>query len=155
MSLPVLNLPPNSAIKIEERDGVLRIFDPLRRKWLVCTPEEWVRQNFTSFLIQTCGYPAELMANEVALKHNGLSRRCDTVVFSRTLQPLVIVEYKAPEVTITPKVFDQIARYNLVMGAKILIVSNGMKHYCCESVSQTNSYNFLKEIPPYNQIETC
>jgi hypothetical protein len=99
------------------------------------------------------GYPEGLMANEVSLKFNNTRRRCDTVLFTRgDVRPLAIVEYKAPEIEITQKVFDQIARYNMVMGARLLIVSNGLRHFCCLLSPTTATYKFLREIPSYNQL---
>ena len=95
-------------------DGVERVLDPLRGKWVALTPEEWVRQHFVAHLTENLGYPAALMGNEVPLTLNGTSRRCDTVLFSSEgLRPVMIVEYKAPHVEITQRVFDQIVRYNL------------------------------------------
>ena len=98
------------------------------------------------------GFPQALMANEVQLKLNGMSRRCDTVVYDRTLRPRVIVEYKAPTVNITQQVFDQICRYNMVLQVDYLIVSNGLVHYCCKIDYSKKTYAFLKEIPEYAQI---
>lgn len=160
---PALNLPSVRLQIRDDADGVRRVFDPLRQKFVALTPEEWVRQHFTSYLITQLGYPAGLMANEVSLKINGTARRCDTVVFDADSlttpdsipRPLVIVEYKAPEIEITQKVFDQIARYNLVMGARLLIVSNGLRHYCCLlQPNQTNAYRFLPEIPNYSILRS-
>ena len=109
-----LNLPKYET-KICERDGKLQIFDPLRKCHVALTPEEWVRQHFVNFLIESRGFPAALMANEVTITVNGMKRRCDTVVYDRQLQPRVIVEYKAPTVKITKEVFAQISRYNLTL----------------------------------------
>lgn len=157
-----LNLPPVQLRIRRDADSVCRVFDPLRHKFVALTPEERVRQHFTAYMINQLGYPASLMANEVSLKINDTSRRCDTVVYDRrslsgperTPSPLVIVEYKAPDIEITQKVFDQIARYNLVMGARLLIVSNGIRHYCCVATSESPvSYRFLPSIPSYSTIE--
>ena len=104
------------------------------------------------FLIEHKGYPQSLMANEVQLKLNGMGRRCDTVVYDRTLRPRVIVEYKAPSVSITQKVFEQICRYNMVLQVDYLIVSNGLAHYCCRIDYSTRSYTFLQEIPEYKDL---
>lgn len=134
----------------DSRRGGLELYDPLRRRWVALTPEEWVRRHFTAFLEAERGFPAALMANEVALEFNGMLRRCDTVLYSRSLKPLCIVEYKAPDVAITQKVFDQIARYNSVLQAPYLIVSNGMEHYCCRYTG--NTYTFLREIPRFDEI---
>ena len=147
-----LNLPPYNAPVRRLPTGEVQIYDPLRRKWLVLTPEEWVRQHFTAYLAGAKGYPAALMNNEVALTLNGTRRRCDTVVFDRYGRPLVIVEYKAPRITVTQQVFDQIVRYNMVLHARYLVVSNGLAHYCCRIDYDTHSYAFLKDIPSYPEI---
>ena len=165
-----LNLPPITPRITRGADGVTRIFDPLRRRPVALTPEEWVRQHFAAYLTGPLAYPRELTANEVSLRLNGTLRRCDTVVFSREgLRPLVIVEYKAPSVPVTQRVFDQIARYNLVHRAPCLMVSNGLTHYCCLlspdlSPDLTSSpdpaapadsrppYRFLPSLPTYAQL---
>ncbi len=146
-----LNLPPYEK-KITKKDDKPFILDVIRRQYVALTPEEWVRQNFVHFLIEYKGYPQSLMANEVQLKLNGMSRRCDTVVYDRTLRPRVIVEYKAPSVSITQKVFEQICRYNMVLQVDYLIVSNGLAHYCCRIDYSTRSYTFLQEIPEYKDL---
>ncbi len=92
------------------------------------------------------------MANEAGLVQNGIRRRCDTVVFDRNGLPLVIVEYKAPAVQITQRVFDQIVRYNSVLKAPFLIVSNGLRHYCCRVDVQSGSYSFLRDIPCWDSL---
>ncbi len=152
-TLPRLNLPSFEALlrpDADSRRGGLEIYDAIRRQWVALTPEEWVRQHFVNFLVKERGFPAGLIGNEVGIRLNGLSRRCDTVVFSRTMKPLVVVEYKAPKVRVTQKVFDQIARYNIVMDAPYLIVSNGMSHYCCRF--EGASYCFLPDIPAYDRL---
>lgn len=148
---PKLNL-PEAPLQIEGDDrGCFRVFDVLRRRAVVLTPEEWVRQNFVYFLISEREFPPQLMANEIALTLNGTARRADTMVYTRALRPLVVVEYKAPEIAITQKVFDQIARYNSVMQAPYLIVSNGMHHYCCR-YAPDGTYRFLPDIPKYEEM---
>lgn len=144
-----LNLPPY-ATKITLRDGKNMIWDVIRRKYVALTPEEWVRQHFVHFLIEHKGYPTSLLANEVALTLNGTSRRCDTVLYDRALSPRMIIEYKAPQIPITQKVFDQICRYNLVFHVDYLVVSNGLSHYCCRMDYANNSYQFLSEVPEYS-----
>ena len=146
-----LNLPPANLRMRQTARGV-EIYDQLRKKWLLITPEEWVRQNFISFLINHRGYSAGLMANEMSISLNGTTKRCDTVIYNRELSPLAIVEYKEPSVTLTQKVFEQIARYNIVLKVKYLIVSNGLKHYCCEVDMLNNHYRFLSDIPMYEDI---
>ena len=148
-----LNLPPYDA-KITDEDGKIRIFDILRRTYVALTPEEWVRQNFIHYLINDKGYPSSLMANETAINLNNIKLRCDTVVYDKNLTPRAIVEYKAPTVTIDRNVFAQIARYNLVLKVDYLIVSNGLKHYCCKMDYAANSYTFMHEIPDYETLLT-
>ena len=151
MIRPELNL-QSTDLRVTIKDDKELIFDSLRRKYVALTPEEWVRQNFVSFLINHKGYLAGLMNNEVSLVQNGIKRRCDTLVSDKYGNPIVIVEYKAPNVEITQKVFDQIVRYNYVFRAKYLIVSNGLNHYCCCINYDEGSYSFLKEIPSYADL---
>ena len=146
-----LNLPPYEK-KITKKDDKPFILDVIRRQYVALTPEEWVRQHFVHFLIEHKGYPQSLMANEVQLKLNGMSRRCDTVVYDRALRPRVIIEYKAPSVSITQRVFEQICRYNIVLQVDYLIVSNGLAHYCCKVDYANRSYTFVEDIPEYSNI---
>ena len=135
-----LNL-PQYPIKVTKRDGRTVVFDELRRKYVALTPEEWVRQHFVHYLV-----------NEISLTLNGTAKRCDTVVYDRQARPRVIVEYKAPHIEITQKVFAQISRYNMVLRVDYLIVSNGLQHYCCRMDYETNSCKFLPDIPEYGEI---
>ena len=151
MTRTELNL-PSTDLRITIKDDKELIFDSLRRKYVALTPEEWVRQNFVSFLINKKGFLAGLMNNEVSLVQNGIKRRCDTLVCDKFGAPLVIVEYKAPNIEITQKVFDQIVRYNYVFRAKYIIVSNGLNHYCCCINYDEGNYSFLKEIPSYADL---
>ena len=145
-----LNL-PRYDIQLRESDNqAIEVFDTFRSKWVALTPEEWVRQHFAHFLVSECGVPASFLANEVGLKLNNTRRRCDTVIYRRNLQPLCIVEYKRPTVVITSAVFDQIARYNMVLGCPWLIVSNGLNHYVCKFDGQ--QYHFVPQIPSYQQM---
>jgi len=146
-----LNLPPFD-INVKKIDGKLSVLDPLRRKFVALTPEEWVRQHFVNFLLREKGYPTALVANEVQINLNKQKRRCDSVVYSRNLSPLMIIEYKAPEVVITQEVFDQIVGYNIVLKVKYLIVSNGLNHYCCVMDYNTQTFCYLPEIPNYKDL---
>ncbi len=146
-----LNL-PEYQLNIKKKDNSLIILDTLRKRWVTLTPEEWVRQNFVRFLIDDRQFPAALMNNEISLTQNGIKRRCDTLVSDMQGSPIVIVEYKAPSVEITQKTFDQIVRYNMVLKARYLIVSNGMRHYCCKIDYENNSYSFLENIPSYGLL---
>ena len=146
-----LNLPPFD-IKLQQRDGKSFIFDPLRKKYIALTPEEWVRQHFVHFLTDFKGYPKGLLANEVQLNLNGTKKRCDTVLYNKDLSARMIVEYKAPHVEITQAVFDQITRYNMVLKVEYLIVSNGLRHYCCRIDYNTMQCTFLPDIPAYTEL---
>ncbi|MDN0064976.1 type I restriction enzyme HsdR N-terminal domain-containing protein [Bacteroides gallinaceum] len=146
-----LNLPPYP-FKIANKDGKKFIFDVLRKKYVTLTPEEWVRQHFTHYLLEHKGYPWGLLANEIQLNLNGMKRRCDTVLYNRNLTARMIIEYKAPNVEITQAVFDQITRYNMVLKVEYLIVSNGIHHYCCHIDYTTHSYTFLPTVPAYEEL---
>ena len=147
-----LNLPEYEFNVKKNASGQPVIFDSLRKRFVALTPEEWVRQHFVSYLIAERHFPAALMANEVSLTQNGIRRRCDTLVADHQGAPLCIVEYKAPTVTITQTVFDQIVRYNMALRARLLIVSNGMSHYCCQIDYSNNTYAFLPHIPDYTEL---
>lgn len=151
-SLPQLNLPPIKLRIKKDSAGKVVIFDRLRHKWLKLTPEEWVRQNFISWLTEYLHYPISLIAVEIGITLNNTSRRCDTVVFSSDNRPLMIIEYKAPSVAISQPTFDQIVRYNMVLHTPFLVVSNGIRHYCCQIDYTTDSYSFLPYIPDYRDI---
>ena len=146
-----LNLPSYPA-KILKRNGKNVIFDPLRQQYVALTPEEWVRQHFVHFLTDFKGYPKGLLANEIQLDLNGTKKRCDTVLFNKDLSARMIVEYKAPNIEITQAVFDQITRYNMVLKVEYLIVSNGIRHYCCRIDYNTMKYTFLPDIPSYTEL---
>lgn len=146
-----LKLPEFDIKMRKETSGRIEVYDRLRGRFVALTPEEWVRQHFVNMLVEHLGYPPTLMANEVGIEHNSLRRRCDTVIYDRRCRPAAIVEYKAVTVNITPKVFDQIVRYNMVMGVKWLMVSNGDSIYCCR-VEPDGSYRFVKGIPSYEEL---
>lgn len=146
-----LNLPA-APLSLRHGPRGAEVYDVLRRKWLVLTPEEWVRQNFVHFLSSECGYPMTMMANEVAIRLNDTLKRCDTVVYSPTLRPIAIVEYKAPDVQLTRGVFEQIIRYNIVLGVDYLIISNGLSHYCCRVLREGERPRvvFLESVPGWD-----
>ena len=148
-----LNL-PKYGIKIANENGHLTIFDVLRRKYVALTPEEWVRQHFVHYLIGHKGYPQTLMANEIQLAIGNKKLRCDSVLYDSSLKPRMIIEYKAPTVNITQKVFDQITVYNMLLHVDYLVVSNGIKHYCCQMDYDNQKYLFLEDIPDYQEIIT-
>lgn len=145
----MLNLPEIEMTVRKDKKGNLQVWDSIRSKYVALTPEENVRQHFTSFLINSFGYPRSLMQNEVSIELNGLKRRCDTVVYSKQLEPLLIIEYKAPSVQITEQVFNQIARYNFALRVQYLIVSNGLEHYCAKMDSNSSQWHFIDHLPDY------
>ena len=112
-----------------------------------------VRQQFVHFLISQKGYPAECIGNEVSITLNGTKKRCDSVVYGKQAEPLMIIEYKAPNIDITQQVFEQISRYNIRLRVKWLIVSNGLQHYCCQIDYESGTYQFVEDIPSYNDIK--
>ena len=148
---PKLNL-PDYPVKVQPtEDGRLRVWDPLRSKYVALTPEEYVRQRFTAWLMADKHYPKSLLANEVSLRLNDTSRRADTLAVDRHGDPFLVVEYKSPHVAISQAVFDQIVRYNLVMKAPYLVVTNGLKHYCCKVDIEAGTYHFIPEIPDWQE----
>jgi len=148
---PPLNLPA-APLQFGEKGGWPTVFDSLRRRFVRLTPEEWVRQHFTTYLIREKGYPAGLLGNEVSLTLNGMARRCDSVLYGLDGQPRMIVEYKAPTVPLTQKVFDQIYRYNLVMRVEWLVISNGLQHVCCHLDIAAGTYEFVPQVPAYEDL---
>jgi hypothetical protein len=143
-----LNLPTYN-FKFKSSENKTLIFDKLRKKYMVLTPEEWVRQHFIYFLIEEKKYPVSLIAIEKQLTINNLKKRSDILVFNTDGKPEIIVECKAPSIKITQDAFDQIARYNLKLKANYLIVTNGLEHFYCKMDFKKETYIFLKMIPDY------
>lgn len=146
-----LNLPAFQH-KIKEENGRTSIYDNLRRKYVRLTPEEWVRQHFLNYLIKYKFFPPERLVNEAQLVLNGQKKRFDTVLYDKELKPLVILEFKAPNVNIDQKVFEQITSYNWSLRAHYLIVSNGLSHFCCKMDYINNKAIFIQEIPEYSKL---
>lgn len=146
-----LTLPPYQ-IRVKETHGRKQIFDILRRKYVALTPEEWVRQHFIHYLVEHKNYPSSLLANEVSLQIGEKRMRADSVLYDNQLHPRMIIEYKAPNITLTQKVFDQITVYNLLLHVDYLIVSNGMTTYICKMDYEKQTYKFLEAIPYYENI---
>ncbi len=151
-NFPRLNLPALVAPRLKRDGDMVRIYDGCRNAYVKLTPEEWVRQHFVGYLCEVLGYPRSIIGNEVSLRLNNLSRRADTVVYDRHGEPFIIVEYKAPHVDITQEVFDQIVRYNMVLRARYLAVSNGLRHYCCAIDYAAGSYAFVAQLPAYGDM---
>ena len=143
---------PTFPFKIRKEQKGEEIFDIIRKKYVAFTDEEWVRQHCIAYLIHEKRCPAALMSVEKGLIVNGLKKRADIVVFAKNAQPKLIVECKAPHILITNDVFDQIARYNMSLKVNYLMVTNGLKHYCCIINHQQATYHFLEEVPDYEQL---
>ncbi|MBO6005308.1 MAG: type I restriction enzyme HsdR N-terminal domain-containing protein [Paludibacteraceae bacterium] len=141
---------PQYRFNIKDDKGGKKIFDRLRKKFVALQPEELVRQNMVEWLINEKGYPENKMANEVVVTINGMQKRCDGLVYSKDFEPLMIIEYKSPVVSITQEVFDQILTYNTKLEVDYILVSNGLQHICCRIAD--GKVHFLKEIPMYKDL---
>jgi type I site-specific restriction endonuclease len=148
MNLPQLNL-PIAALKTKLVEGTTQVFDQVRKKYLVLTPEEWVRQHFIHYLHQEKKYPLGLMGVEQIVKYNGMQTRADIVLYAADGKPNMIVECKAPKVKITQDAFNQIAKYNFNLKVDFLVVTNGIQHFCCALDYKNNKISFMKEVPDY------
>lgn len=149
--LPPLNLPPLE-LKVKSTQEGVRVYDVLREKYVALTPEEFVRQHFINWLVNYLHFPASNIAVESGIRVNGTKKRVDTMIVDRTASPLMIVEFKAPGVSITQDTFDQIVRYNMALRAKYLVVSNGLHHYCCVNDYERGTYHFIPKVPDYYDI---
>ena len=142
---------PNFDFKITIKNQKKYIWDVVRKKYVMLTPEEWVRQHSIQYLIQIKNYNPNWIAVEKQITVKQLSKRADIVVYDYLLKPFIIVECKAPEVVINQKSFDQIARYNLTLEAHYLIVTNGLQHFYCCLNSEKKTYEFLEDLPENNK----
>jgi len=149
--METLNLPSYS-FRTTEREEKAVIYDPIRQTYVRLTPEEWVRQHFVQYLIQELDVPAGLVAVEAPFAFEGQSWRADVVAHDRQAAPLVLVECKAPSVSIGQDAFDQGARYNLVLEAPFLVVTNGQTHYACRVDLEAGDYTFLDDLPDYDTL---
>ena len=140
---------PDHGLKTKHGPGGAQVFDPVRRRWVALTPEEWVRQHFINFLVNDRGCPRALLAVERTLRLHGLTRRADIVVHDQAGSPVALVECKAPDVRLTQAVFDQAARYNRAFRVRWLLVTNGRAHYCCEVDHAGNAVRFVDHIPDH------
>lgn len=136
--------------RFKNNENKVSIFDEIRKKFIILTPEEWVRQNVVQFLLEEKKYPKSLINVEKVLKINGLRKRYDVVVFNSDGSIFILIECKAPEIKITQATFDQIARYNMTMNAQFLMVTNGLNHYFCQMDYENEKYTFLENLPNYN-----
>lgn len=143
---------PSYPFRIQKKGNSTFIFDEVRKKFLVLTPEEWVRQHLIQYLICQKHYPKSLIKLEGGLKLNSLQKRSDILLFNNSGEKIMLVECKAPSVKITQETFDQIARYNFIHRVKWLYVSNGLQHFCCEIDLQKSTYRFVTELPEYSLL---
>ncbi|HIE74272.1 MAG TPA: type I restriction enzyme HsdR N-terminal domain-containing protein [Flavobacteriales bacterium] len=146
MKMPQLNL-PKVALKTKSVKGTIQVFDVIRKKYFVLTPEEWVRQHFIHYLNTEKNYPMGLMGVEKMVKYNALKTRADIMLYTTEGKAKMIVECKAPNVKITQDTFNQIAKYNFKLKVPFLVVTNGMQHFCCRMDYKNNSISFLDDIP--------
>ena len=140
---------PTYSFRFKNNENKISIFDEIRKKFVILTPEEWVRQNVVRYLLEEKKYSKSYINVEKLIKINDLNKRYDIVVFQPNGKIFLLIECKAPEVQITQQTFDQIARYNLVLNASYLMVTNGLNHYFCQMDFENEKYNFLKELPDY------
>lgn len=146
--MKALNLPAIDC-NIRKNGANVEIFDIIRKKYIVLTPEEWVRQHFIHYLIKHLNYPKSLFKVESGLSYNKLTKRSDILIFNNQLEPFLLVECKSPDVTLNQKGLDQVSVYNSQLKAKYLVLTNGIKHFCCAFDLENGRYNFLDEIPLY------
>lgn len=151
INMQTLNL-PSYDVRTRIEGSQAMIFDAQRGKYVALTPEEWVRQHFINYLIHHRGYPGGLISNEVELRLGDKRVRCDSVVYDRRLRARMIIEYKAPDVALTRKVFDQIAVYNIMLHADWIVVSNGIRHICCKVDYENKKWTLAEEIPEYKEV---
>jgi hypothetical protein len=149
--LKQLNLPEYS-FRITGSEGKEMILDPLRKKYVRLTPEEWVRQNFVQYLIHEGKYPPGLIGIEVLFKYNKLRKRIDILVHNRSGEPVMIVECKSPDIKLDDEVFDQIVTYNLQFRVPFFVATNGLVHYACRINAQENKSEDLLSIPFYEEL---
>jgi type I site-specific restriction endonuclease len=138
---------PDYQFRISCEDDRQLIFDPVRRKFVALTPEEWVRQHLIAFLTTTANVPLTLIGVEKQIRINRLEKRFDLVVFSRNGSPLLLAECKAPNISLTEQVFDQASRYNLILNVRYFILTNGLVHYMCELNYREKKLEILEEMP--------
>ena len=143
---PPINLPP-ADLKTRQEEGTMQVWDELRGRWLVLTPEEWVRRHFIAMLTGSYGVDAHRIAQEYTLRGNGFSMRADIVVFSRAKEPVLVVECKAPSVAIGQDTVDQAGRYNTILGVQYVAVTNGMKHYLWQIDRESGTFRTLAALP--------
>ena len=145
---------PTYSFRFKNSENKVAIFDEIRKKFIIITPEEWVRQHVVQFLLQDKKYPKSHINVEKLLKINDLNKRYDVVVYNPNGSIYILVECKAPEIKISQHTFDQIARYNMTLNAEYLMVTNGLNHYFCKMDYEKEKYDFLPELPEYQSLNS-
>ena len=140
---------PDYLFSLKSKENKPYIFDVIRKKWLVLTPEEWVRQHCAHFLINDKNHPASLIQVEKTIEVNQTKKRYDLIAYNKNKEVEILVECKSPAVAITQTTFDQVAQYNFTLKSNYLMITNGIKHYYCQMDFDKKSYTFLKELPQY------
>lgn len=146
-----LNL-PEYQIKVKKQNNKLFVFDRQRKRFVTLTPEEWVRQNFISFLIDDLNYPSALLAVECQVEVQSMKKRCDAILYNNEAKPILIIEFKAPDILITQSTFDQVAIYNSKLAVDYFIISNGFEHYFCKVDIKNARYEIASNIPSYQEF---
>jgi len=147
-----LNLPEFNLI-LKEENNTIFIFDEIRKKYIILTPEEWVRQNFLKYLITYKNYPAGLISIEKTIIINNISKRYDTLIYNRKGVPRMIIEFKAPKVNLNQKMLEQVLTYNYDLRVEYIMLTNGIKHYCLNYNYLTGEINYLNFIPDFSAID--
>lgn len=146
-----LNYPP-APLKLTRNDGKLFVWDEFRKRKVLLTPEEWVRQHVLHYLISSKGYPSGLIASEHGIKVNQMVRRCDGVVFDKQGTPLLLLECKAPGVKLTEKIVHQVAQYNFELKVNWLVMTNGLDTIVAFVNSEKQRIDFVPEIPTFQEM---
>jgi hypothetical protein len=141
---------PTFNFRFKNSENKVSIFDEVRKKFVILTPEEWVRQHVVHYLIVEKKHPKALINVEKQIIQNGITKRYDVVAFKPDGSIYLLIECKAPEIKLNQTTFDQLARYNLILNANYLMVTNGLNHYFCEIDFEQSKYNFLRDLPEFN-----
>ena len=143
---------PVPSLRVKKENDTVMVWDVVRKKWVVLTPEEWVRQHLMHYMQSELDCPFSLMAVEKSLQFNGMTKRSDLVIYSDSLQPLLLAECKAPEIQVNQSVFEQAAMYNRTLGVPFLLVTNGVQTFCCRIDQSSGTYSYLTDIPRYSEM---
>lgn len=144
---------PDYTFRFKNSENKIAIFDEIRKKFIILTPEEWVRQHVVKYILEQKMYPKSHVNVEKIVKVNGLTKRYDVVIFNPDGSIFLLVECKAPGVTISQSTFDQIARYNMSLKAVHMMVTNGLNHYFCQMDYEQEKYFFLQDLPEYKSAK--